>query len=379
MLVDNEVIEFENKLKELFAELGIAEVRINYRTGCTINTIKECMKQDIYAANKNYYEAHKKEIEEEFKKYKPIIDLKLKELFNKSSIGKLKRISLKIKEIRWNHSGIMWKIYNYILDEVEKEISRREILLTKELIQGYADDGLDVSGLKSIGEGLGALAAYWKGYIKDDPYLMSQVDLKKDLKAVSYELDPRKKVKKLRKLGNKIVKLNKKKGTTIKKGKKKKGTDTKELKIPGDYKQQITERMDHVMKPEFHTSGKYYGLHSLNKLPKSKYDIEVKGVFPDRKNKPYRAEVLVEGPDGKTYFKKGSSTTSFFPDSWDEKRIQKEVEYAMENNKGLVNDKKPTEGIWGKSRDGTFNIQIQMDPKTGKVSSFFPTFNPNLK
>ncbi|PIE85429.1 hypothetical protein CSA08_01990 [Candidatus Gracilibacteria bacterium] len=46
----------------------------------------------------------------------------------------------------------------------------------------------------------------------------------------------------------------------------------------------------------------------------------------------------------------------------------------MENNKGLVETKSPTEGIWGYSKDGSFWIRIQMS-EDGKISSFFPDFD----
>ena len=71
--------------------------------------------------------------------------------------------------------------------------------------------------------------------------------------------------------------------------------------------------------------------------------------------------------------------SSFFPDSWNRKRIQEEVEFAVKNNKGLVESKSPADWIWWYSKDGSFKIQIQYDPKNWKISSFFPVFNNKLK
>lgn len=70
--------------------------------------------------------------------------------------------------------------------------------------------------------------------------------------------------------------------------------------------------------------------------------------------------------------------SSFFPDNWDRKRIQEEVEHAINNHRWFVNNSKQTDWIYWTSKDWSFNIQIQMS-EDWKISSFYPISDNNLK
>ena len=93
------------------------------------------------------------------------------------------------------------------------KIDIAETELKQELFIEYSkiwlDWVLDMSWLKSTWKWLWWVTAYWVWYIKNDPYLMAQVDLQKDLIAVWSELNPLKKFKKLQKLGERIRDLKK--------------------------------------------------------------------------------------------------------------------------------------------------------------------------
>ena len=167
----------------------------------------------------------------------------------------------------------------------------------------------------------------------------------------------------------------------------------KNIKITWDYFKKINERLDHVMKFKFlnKLEGKFYDWwHSLNEMKKWDYKLKIthnssKPHYNSdwtRNTKDYPYSWIVEVKDEKWNFIKkswNSWSSSFFPDSWDRKRIAEEVKFAVENNKGLVDKKFPEKWVYWKSKDWSFNIQIQMDIKTWKISSFFPIFDKNLK
>lgn len=165
----------------------------------------------------------------------------------------------------------------------------------------------------------------------------------------------------------------------------------KKVSIPGDYKQQITGRMDHVVWFTFIDKlewKKYEWWHSLNEMEKWDYELIVIHKWETKYNPdwsvntndyPYRGTVKVKDENGNLIEKSWyDGDSSFFPDNWNREKIQEEVEYAMENNVWHAFPDNKWKWIVWKSKDWSFWIRIQMS-EDWNISSFFPDFeyNPN--
>ena len=89
----------------------------------------------------------------------------------------------------------------------------------------------------------------------------------------------------------------------------------------------------------------------------------------DTWNKPYNAKVYAKDSNWNEIMKKWYST--FFPDSWDRKRIMEEVEYAVRNNSGKYNwpGAWPNEYFW--ISKSWIQINFYLD-KNWWIISYFP-------
>jgi len=147
-----------------------------------------------------------------------------------------------------------------------------------------------------------------------------------------------------------------------------------------DVRNKVKERISHIMKIEWKTDKywkKYFNwVHSRKAI----YDYEAKNwkwsarivqddPNADTWNKPYNAKVFAKDSNWNEIQKRWFST--FFPDSWGEKRILEEVEYAVKHNSGKYNapDAWPDE-YFGFSKNWT-RIHFYLKPD-GKITSYFP-------
>lgn len=121
----------------------------------------------------------------------------------------------------------------------------------------------------------------------------------------------------------------------------------------------------------------FSGCHSIIALrsfklqvPDAKVEIlNKKYLFDSQDHSPYRGRPVITLPDGRVLQKDlDFGYSNFFPDSWDQERIFREVEYAVGNNMGYIPG---TMFLHGLSSDG-IGIQIGYDSKTGDILTYFP-------
>lgn len=121
----------------------------------------------------------------------------------------------------------------------------------------------------------------------------------------------------------------------------------------------------------------FTGCHSIIGLryfklqvPEAKIEVlDKKYLFDNHNGSPYRGRPIITLPDGRVLKKElDSGFSNFFPDSWDQERIVREVEYAVNNNMGYIPG---TMFLHGISSDG-IEIQIGYDSKTGDILTYFP-------
>jgi hypothetical protein len=121
----------------------------------------------------------------------------------------------------------------------------------------------------------------------------------------------------------------------------------------------------------------FSGCHSIIALRSFKFQVpdakieilDKKYLFDNQDNSPYRGRPVILLPDGRVLQKElDFGYSNFFPDSWDQRRILREVEHAVNNNMGYIPG---TMFLHGFSSDG-IEIQIGYDSKTGDILTYFP-------
>lgn len=102
--------------------------------------------------------------------------------------------------------------------------------------------------------------------------------------------------------------------------------------------------------------------------PGARYELRNKVMDPSGSG-VYEATPVIILEDGTEIVKENNrGRSTFFPDDWDEERILKEVEHAIENNQGKFEGGSLIEHI-GTSSSG---IEIHFYYTNGELLSYFP-------
>jgi hypothetical protein len=155
------------------------------------------------------------------------------------------------------------------------------------------------------------------------------------------------------------------------------GKPFKEITI--DVRHALKKRMPHISKICFEHKGRGYrfmGIHSKRAIENFHGYARVIVITRPDSSGVYEAKVFARGPDGIEVPKTGNGGKStFFPDSWDEKKILDEGEFAVKHNKGFENGHDAADGYYGYSSDGKVRIAFYYNEKEGVIPSFFPSIN----
>lgn len=143
----------------------------------------------------------------------------------------------------------------------------------------------------------------------------------------------------------------------------------------------LRNRVGHIRKIVFEakSNGTYCfsGCHSKSAIDELGANARIEITIPKNAEGVYEAKVFAKGPDGKEIVKSGNGGKStFFPDHWDEAKILEEAEFAVKNNKGLIDPTDATKGYYGFSKDGKVKIGFYYRDTDGYIGSFFPILNP---
>ncbi len=122
----------------------------------------------------------------------------------------------------------------------------------------------------------------------------------------------------------------------------------------------------HIFKGEINRQGKAVGCHHILAINEYKTSQLVEGSRKNGPNGLFKAKVKVKNGNGKWVAKvSNQGYSTFYPESWSEKKTEKEILYAFANKRKVNGD------LWeGKSSEG---IIIQMYLKdNNSIASAFP-------
>lgn len=146
--------------------------------------------------------------------------------------------------------------------------------------------------------------------------------------------------------------------------------------ITTDVRTALNNRIIHIRKIVFESKGagyKFSGCHSKSALDELGANARIEITIPVNAEGVYEAKVFAKGPNGIEIPKSGNQGKStFFPDSWDEARILEETEFAVKNNKGLIDPLDDSKGFWGYAKNGKTKIGFYYRDTDGYIGSFFP-------
>jgi hypothetical protein len=143
----------------------------------------------------------------------------------------------------------------------------------------------------------------------------------------------------------------------------------------------LRNRVGHIRKIVFEAKSngtyRFSGGHSKSAIDELGANARIEITIPKNAEGVYEAKVFAKGPDGKEIVKSGNGGKStFYPDHWDEAKILEEAEFAVKNNKGLIDPTDATKGYYGFSKDGKVKIGFYYRDTDGYIGSFFPILNP---
>jgi hypothetical protein len=147
--------------------------------------------------------------------------------------------------------------------------------------------------------------------------------------------------------------------------------------ITTDVATALNNRISHIRRILFETKSngtyKFSGCHSKSAIDELGANARIEVTIPANAEGVYEAKVFAKGPDGIEIPKSGNQGKStFFPDSWNEAKILDETEFAVRNNKGLIDPADATKGYWGYAKDGKTKIGFYYRDADGYIGSFFP-------
>ncbi len=146
--------------------------------------------------------------------------------------------------------------------------------------------------------------------------------------------------------------------------------------ITTDVRAAITARINHITKIIFEPKSvgyRFSGCHSNSALVELGTNARIEITIPANSAGVYEARVFAKGPDGVEILKSGNGGKStFFPENWTEQRILNETDFAIRNNKGLIDATDASKGYFGFSKDGNVKIGFYYRATDGFIGSFFP-------
>jgi Bacterial EndoU nuclease len=139
----------------------------------------------------------------------------------------------------------------------------------------------------------------------------------------------------------------------------------------------LRNRITHIRKIIFEAKSngtyKFSGCHSKSAIDELGVNARVEVTTPANAEGVYEAKVFAKDPTGIERMKSGNEGKStFFPDSWNEAKILDETEFAVRNNRGLIDPTDATKGYWGYGKDGKTKIGFYYRDADGYIGSFFP-------